>query len=345
MKHFDTIVRVLLLLFPLTGCIEPIILDPNEKMPVVVNCVLTKDTVQTLNLFYARRPSETDYSTITDADVTITDGAHSFIFSNNGSNWTCKFTPEFDKEYFLEIKLKDGTELSAATRFPEEMYINEYPINYEQEKGGAHSRAKYYAVGGCKDEAYIWITAMKRFEDSVMNFCTNHPGADNSNVTRKIVDSLMIYQQILEYNNINSNGEDISYMFDIFFQHYSGLPCHYGYLRIHHEKYFSSEEFPIDHNGKRVCSNVFLLATDYFIPWDREFIAMPDPNILPVTINILSSEYDTYLNKVVKAGLHKDELSYLYSTDLDYTNIIGGIGIFGAKYELQLFHLTYAGEK
>ena len=44
-------------------------MDPLEEMPVVVNCVLTRECnpgkndvipVQTMNLFYAKRPSDKD---------------------------------------------------------------------------------------------------------------------------------------------------------------------------------------------------------------------------------------------------------------------------------------------
>ena len=43
----------------LPSCIEYVNMDSREEMPVVVNCVLTRDTVQTLRLYRMRVLSET----------------------------------------------------------------------------------------------------------------------------------------------------------------------------------------------------------------------------------------------------------------------------------------------
>ena len=77
-----TIITVALLL---SSCVEPIVMDPLEEMPVVVNCVLTRDgqgpavfsgmtfttPEQKLYLYYAKSPSGSDYVVIKDAEVTV----------------------------------------------------------------------------------------------------------------------------------------------------------------------------------------------------------------------------------------------------------------------------------
>lgn len=50
---------LLIILGILPSCIEYVNMDSREEMPVVVNCVLTRDTVQTLRLYRMRVLSET----------------------------------------------------------------------------------------------------------------------------------------------------------------------------------------------------------------------------------------------------------------------------------------------
>lgn len=57
-----------------------------------------------------------------------------------------------------------------------------------------------------------------------------------------------------------------------------------------------------------------------------------DPYYLPVCTHVVSPEYDKYLGLLVKESLHQDELANLYSMDLSYTNIEGGLGLFGSMY-------------
>ena len=60
------------------SCAETIVMDPEEEMPIVVNCVLTNDGMdhsgiitQYLDLYYAKRPSEAVQTPISDAKVTV----------------------------------------------------------------------------------------------------------------------------------------------------------------------------------------------------------------------------------------------------------------------------------
>jgi hypothetical protein len=48
-------IRVLMSVFLLASCVEDIDMDTGEEMPVVVDCVLQMDTVQTLRLYHMKK--------------------------------------------------------------------------------------------------------------------------------------------------------------------------------------------------------------------------------------------------------------------------------------------------
>ena len=94
--NFRILPILLLICFALfaVSCSEKIILDPMEEMPVVVSCVLTGEAdmnaaglsagPQYVDLFRARRPSETGYEKISDASVRVVSGEERYDFVWNG---------------------------------------------------------------------------------------------------------------------------------------------------------------------------------------------------------------------------------------------------------------------
>ena len=48
-------IRVMMSVFLLASCVEDIDMDTGEEMPVVVDCVLQMDTVQTLRLYHMKK--------------------------------------------------------------------------------------------------------------------------------------------------------------------------------------------------------------------------------------------------------------------------------------------------
>ena len=133
------------------GCVEPIILDPEEEMPLVVNCVLERpyewwwemdesqyyqgypaDKViptQYLDLVYARRPSETEVRKMDDAEVCIFDGRNQlYEFKWNGDRYECAFLPRYGMNYQLEITTPDGGKIRASTIFPARVRLQKAPL-------------------------------------------------------------------------------------------------------------------------------------------------------------------------------------------------------------------------
>ena len=55
MKRPFSCIRVLMSVFLLASCVEDIDMDNGEELPVVVDCVLQMDTVQTLRLYHMKK--------------------------------------------------------------------------------------------------------------------------------------------------------------------------------------------------------------------------------------------------------------------------------------------------
>lgn len=121
---------LLILLMMLSSCIEYVNLDSREEMPVVVNCVLTRDTVQTLRLYRMRVLSETGNAPVEEATVFLQGKDNNGKFQTvaefhrtEGINWEVKFQPEYDTDYGLLIKIPGKEDITATTHFPEDLRL------------------------------------------------------------------------------------------------------------------------------------------------------------------------------------------------------------------------------
>lgn len=200
-----------LLYFSVASCIEPIVMDPMEEMPVVVSCILTRDgdsnmehpedysdyepPMQYLDLFYARTPSQEGYEPIDDAVVRVTGFGETYDFVWNGERWECAFMPHFDIVYNLSIKTVDGHELSSSMKFPPDCRLKRYRlIDHAHMDYFGNSLAGYYYLqrhydnyqGICRfetfrGECFMWVRALEN-KIPVRKVCTNHPGVDDFNL-------------------------------------------------------------------------------------------------------------------------------------------------------------------
>lgn len=344
-KNSLVFIIIALSLMP-SSCVEPIVMDPEEDMPVVVHCVLTRDLdaertspdqtpVQQLDLFYAKRIADTgDYKSISDAEVTVYGGGQGHSFAWNGEKWTSSFTPEFGTEYFLTVCLKNGQTISSKTVFPTKVDIISEATYFP-------SVSRYYRILNCDTDIDIWMTAIKGREYDVKYFCTNHPGADISNLGDKALMDLPVFDQLV--SNMHSILKNDQYadreLFNNFLDCCAYLPSHSQFLRIHHPKDFDNGidkplllQYNYSNNSYdyKHCRDGFILFTDTVSVIER--MVGGDPYYLPICIYVMSPAYDKHLGFLVKNSLHQDELANLYSIDLSYTNIEGGLGIFGSMY-------------
>lgn len=315
-----------------TACVESVTMVSTEEMPVVVNCVLTRDSTQYLYLYQAKRLNESEYMSISNAKVIVSGSGHSYDFTWDGSRWKSDFVPEYDTEYALSVTLEDGKSIHSTTRFPERMSISMHPIYVDYRIA---ENARYYRIEGCKDEAFLWLTATEEYKDSVRHICTNHPGADNFNIVGGVWEDLPSSRVLLD--EFKDSDWEVDWrdrrVWDSFIRACEGCPLHGDYLRIHHRlDQFNASSDPmiqIIHEEMTPFPGGFVLEVDEYF---KSLLPYGGYISHPLRSYFVSKEYDTYLRNVAKVELHSDELASMYSTDTNYTNIQGAIGIFGSAY-------------
>lgn len=377
----------LVLLTFAVACVEPIVMDPMEEMPVVVQCVLTREsnslnddpepTKQYLDLYYARRPGEVAPTPIDNAIVVVRDLTESnwnnnykgdaYTFSWNGSRWEAAFTPSFGGQYTLEIQVPGRSQhIKASTTFPADCYVQgksiqlpaPYPLYDGFYLGMSSSRLnRYYSVmwrfttreflyykdggswysvqdhiGVYPGEVFLWVTATEGGKP-VERLFTDHPGVDGFNITEASWDQLKCLPEMktLDITSRYQQGRTDTFYWDQYERICSELPLHKKFLRIHHPAAFVSS-----HKGDSLTAyatrdyaqNLFALGADLEYAVDN--IHTQDyPYRL--TFRFLSREYDLYLRDILNnTEVHGDEFTNLYSAAPGYTNIEGGIGIFGS---------------
>ena len=322
---------IILFLLLASSCVEPIVMDPLEEMPVAVKCVLIRPrigfatpadepTMQYLDLYYAKRPGESSYRVISDAIVSVTGGGATYGFSWNGERWECDLNPVFGTEYSLYVRLRDGKELRAKTKFPLDVWIGQEHV-FSSVRGV--SCAMYFTVQDFGEDCYLWLTAPENREKEIDSFCTNHPGVDNSNIINRNWRSLqaadiimadfnkILKSSLFQYDNVDPG------VFNKYLQEASKMPVHKDYLRIRHPKEYE---------------DWFILATNTIDVISPSGWLAPELYGVPMRMYSVSEEYDRYLAEAAKRGLGSDELVNSISYYDSFNNIEGGIGIFGAAH-------------
>ena len=332
----NIVIGLILPLFLAVSCVEKIVLDPMEEMPVVVNCVLmTERTTQELDLYYAKRPSETAYVPITDAKVVVRDASgNSHAFQWNGERWTSDFVPAYKTRYVLEIETRDGKKLSAETTVPDDYllvpnpYFSETPYFFRHPQIYIQYNTYYFArtTGAStfepySGELYAWITCGARLS-------TDHIDVDIFNLIPGKSWDLILHPYF----------DQVKVYYDTYIEK---LPLYQGFLRIHQRDSFTGsvpEEYFIEDN-RADPNNLFILSSD---PELTELNEDGTPVMFKYRVRFVSPEYDRFLKDLITdKWIHEDELAQLYSMEPVYSNIAGGLGIFGAEVTRSTSYFGY----
>ena len=106
------LLTVIFSLFFLASCVEEIVMSPEEKRAVNVECVLENSETQTLHLNYTAYMSENSYTPVEKADVKVIEyikGNVSYLKKNEyefskvkDGEWSANFIPIPAAKYELE---------------------------------------------------------------------------------------------------------------------------------------------------------------------------------------------------------------------------------------------------
>lgn len=330
------------------SCVEPMDLDPHEGRSLVVNCILTESDVQTLELYYTYDLSGKESEPIADATVRLTcdyEPVAEFTRGDDGL-WRANHRPEYNKHYRLDVTVGDQ-HFGAYTIFPEDIHVDTYVRGYwkDENLGIYYSVYSYelrvydvfiapYYGRECLTPNHLWIFPrdLGWGDDYQRYIATSHLCADDFNIEPISVRDLPCF-----------SSDSIALMPQWLKRQLAWCPEMLGNLQMHDK--FVRIDIPRDyHNGQTLeglkytplySDKAFALVRDFPLGF-LDSNSPCDGNIYD--IYILSNEADKYFKDVYRRHLNKDNFVFEYDTENIYTNIQGGLGVFGAMVHRNDMH-------
>lgn len=321
-----------------SSCVETITLDSNEEQPVVVYCILQDSDTQSMDLFYAKGKSQSDYQPVTDATVELFCGEEKVaeFTKSDGVKWSSPFKPEYGKTYQLVISIQGSdSPITAVTRMPDRVEVdcwmkrrwyNDFNyIFYSYEIRTHDRRPGQYDYFGSPylHSYYAWF-----FSKNNKNVATSHPYADHFNISQSSVSN---FEFINKLNDSPIWSIMHTELFGWVSQYCKDLPVFNSFVRIPVPTNFNNGFTDSETVYIPLYSPLsFILINDYDLRNDSfELGARYD-------VYFLSEEYDLYMKQLyTKTVLNKDNFLSVFDTENLYTNIRGGFGIFGAVFQTE----------
>ena len=343
------------LFFVLGGCVKDTTLDVGLGRKVVVEFVLTEDSVQNLYLSLTGEPGEKVAPSVQEAEIKLID-----ITRSKELNWSIEFT-QFERvsdnqwtldyagipghEYRLEVKVDDYDIVWAVQKMPKEYgiwvaaigHVNLFKYRYVGY--GAFFRADQ--IPDC-----LVIQGTKRDKETgeyipVEDLCTDYPGVEEMNATGRFYDG---------------NPKDGKYMFP----NLIGKELHEGFLFINRvddndarldRLYIFSAGYDYSTGKEDLSARGFCVSGSFDV---NQFHVYPDGYRDAegqsgyydeyLIFSALSPDYGRFLKEAwqLKKVHEGGDLSSIYLRDNIYSNIQGGLGVFGAKVSDTIeFHGNY----
>lgn len=341
MYPIKSIVLSLFFLFILPSCIRDIDMDSGEKPQVVIECILSNTPVQTLRLGLTKGASK-ELQPMTEAEVRLYDVSETivagvFMPSEDGV-LTLEYEPIPGHTYRIEVCIPGYETITAEQTMPE---IKIKAVYYNGFQHGGKPLYEYnswplivYELATLPD--YTWIYAMswdnridkRRITD---NLCTDFPFVDNFNLTGELYDP--------HVDTVMRWGYEFH---DALYWPLKGANMHRKYLRIPHPE--QVDKYWMIISGDMEGSFPYTYSTSPLQLTDDGIVDNPEDGQGYVVFTAVSKDYDTYLMDAIRIQSiqESNDMSSLYMRENIFSNIQGGLGLFGAKTEQKL---TWMNEK
>ena len=297
-------------LLSFVGCSEVFEFKEVLDRQVVVNCILTDNSVQTLSLMWTLDTKTSKVEGIDGADVTLLDvtgGGPVVTFSSKGNgNYQANYTPAQGHEYELTINIPDREPITAMTRFPSKAKIEYCPSSLND------CIVFFRVTKGSPDISWFFRVVPFYGDSYQYNYlATTLEGVDDFNLSEMPVGYGYFYRDNMPFDNETCDAI-LSSCF------------HYGALRM---SLLSSD----------VYNSVFPVLTFYKytgMPYEGG-LSNPGP-MDHWTFVTVSEEYDLYLKDLLRSKL--GEWRDMFSRFNIYSNIDSATGIFGAMNHMTTSH-------
>ena len=337
------------------ACEKAVDLRPEGEVRIVVECILSEDTVQTLRL------SLTDIAStsLDDAVISLTDETEGVLVGHfthlQGKDWQLEYAAIPQHRYSLKVEIdgfeavtghtrmpeKLGIKYTALSRvFPQELWFDGFP---DWELGSRYEIASL-------PKGPVWVCGMNYDSAAgrhvfASTIATSLASADLFNLTGDTYWNAFNpqadakFEEWYEYQPSDEGAyvglNNWMYHFPkeyrtTMYRYVVGCPLHDTFLRIP-----SLEED--DNRTAADPRGYFSVAGSFQGSTYSVFTSSsPDGYLLFVSV---SEEYDRYLKNLLTEQARQasmKDFASLFSRDNMYGNIENGIGIFGAKTEQEL---------
>ena len=354
-----------------TGCVETIIMDSQERdRPVAVNCILQGENrayevwdytptpqTQSMTIRYIKGQSEGEYIPVMDAEVSLSYVSGSsqqeeiLLFSYAGEGRWESDRPiviEPETEYSLSIVIPGREPIWAKTVSAPRVYLNWNLQSVESMAESAEGMREYFlhsfrfrSTRGQGDspegregvKGYsVWIYPQEYVEGKWIDLdyiVTNNPYADDFNINNMKFSDLEVLGRPADYyphlSAATTPAEYYVICFDGARTFAPNLPVHEKFVRI---------------DNLEADSFFFLRGGPIWFVEPESW----NPNVFRCLCHFVSKDLDEYLRYVYVHEYGLDHyLTTLYSNSNTYSNIHGGIGIFGCDSMSTLPLLTLGG--
>lgn len=347
MKYVALIISLLLCL-SYTSCVRDVILDAGEAPQVVVECVISNDSIQKLYLNFTKGASKKEAKPLTEADAVLTDITYPdslitigrFIRQEDNS-WILEYNAVPGHHYRLEIEVPGYDMIWAEDSMPVMIPIlcNTIPLyTYYNDSEWGRDRWKDLYDDHLNGYAYYFMGTYYRFLEGFSNsmwiygidtdwrtdtgpiaseIYTDVSTADNFNVKNKIfIPEAEKLTNSQSGANIKIVGVNVKNYPDL-----AGSYMHDRFLRI---------------DGGR-AKETFLITCNFkqWYYWYDDDSLKPYYGARPMIFMSVSDAYDAYLKTalIMEEMQNSSDMSTIYLRDNLPSNIHGGIGVFGCKYQ------------
>lgn len=346
MKRFFILIATLSLVC-MTSCVRDVVLDAGENPQVVVECVMSNDTIQKLYLCFTKGASREEAKPLTDAVATLIDLTDEKPIGefkkSTGNLWTLDYSPVSDHHYRIEVQVPGYDMIWAEDTMPQRADISSYTTHFKQVDERDYNLDSLhpdtyayffngtYFIFGSDRSGPIWVYGLdidNLHPDDPLSgigpiaseIYTDIPTADNFNVkNKKYIPEVLLHLDYAGDDEII--GVNVENYPDL-----AGSLTHDRFLRIDGGK--AHEPFLITCNFKQWYDEVYPQLRVY--------------GTRPMVFMSVSDVYDDYLKTalIMEEMQSSSDMSTIYLRDNLPSNIQGGVGIFGCKYAQTLDNLV-----
>ncbi len=304
------------------SCVREVAMDAMEEPQVVVECILTDESVQTLNLTYTKGSSRESVPELSEAEASLTDltegkEAGRFSRSDDGS-WQLDYTAIPSHNYRLEISIPGHEPILAEQEMPE---VPSLDAEWDWWREDLPEDAKYRMVHG-------YVFSVGTLHSPVWFYGTNYPSMDS--------EGEMTENLATDYPDVDRFNEQSSQFFGgLTYDSYYFRPSAYPDLdgvAMNHRHYL---RFP----AREAERTEFLISGEFRgCLEDKTDFVHSRKRFAELHYFAASEDYDKFLADAyqLEQASTSSDLSSIFLRDNVYSNIQGATGIFGAKIERTL---------